>query len=71
MKKILMVCVASAALAACAEKMQVYPPARTLEEKIALAERTLEYVAKSVPANSAATGISSFFMSPPVENPCP
>ena len=33
-----------------AEKLTVYPPARTAEEKIALAERTLEYVAKSVPA---------------------
>ena len=34
-----------------AEKLTVYPPAHTAEEKIALAERTLEYVAKSVPAD--------------------
>ena len=34
-----------------AEKLAVYPPAHTAEEKIALAERTLEYVAKSVPAD--------------------
>lgn len=33
-----------------AEKLQVFPPARTVEEKIALAERTLAYVGKSVPA---------------------
>ena len=33
------------------EKLTVYPPARTAEEKIALAERTLEYIAKSVPAD--------------------
>ena len=42
---------ATVILAACAEKLTVYPTARTLEEKIALAERTLEYVAKSVPAD--------------------
>ena len=41
---------AFAILAASAEKLTVYPPATTVEEKIALAERTLEYVAKSVPA---------------------
>jgi len=46
---------AACALAACAwgaedDKLGVFPPAKTVQEKIALAERTLEYVLKSVPA---------------------
>ena len=47
--KMSILCIA-AVLAAGAEKLAVYPSARKLEEKVALAERTLEYVAKSVPA---------------------
>ena len=47
--RILVACFA-AVWVANAEKLTVYPPATTVEEKIALAERTLEYVAKSVPA---------------------
>ena len=50
-KKVLLLLVVVAVWAIHAEKLTVYPPARTAEEKIALAERTLEYVAKSVPAD--------------------
>ena len=49
MKKILLTAVVCAAMgSAWAEKLEVFPPAKTVEEKIALAERTLEYVKKSV-----------------------
>ena len=50
-KKALLVLIAAAVWAVHAEKLTVYPPARTVEEKVALAERTLEYVAKRVPAD--------------------
>ncbi|MBR4653326.1 MAG: hypothetical protein IKO72_08190 [Kiritimatiellae bacterium] len=50
MKGMVMAAVAAVACAAGAERLTVHPPARTIEEKVALAERTLEYVAKSVPA---------------------
>ena len=50
-KKFSLFLVVAAVWAVNAEKLTVYPPARTAEEKIALAERTLEYVAKSVPAD--------------------
>ena len=51
MRKHLFLLTLAAVWAVHAEKLTVYPPARTAEEKIALAERTLEYVAKSVPAD--------------------
>ena len=50
-QKTLLFLVVAAVWAVQAEKLAVYPPARTAEEKIALAERTLDYVAKSVPAD--------------------
>ena len=49
MKKILLAtAVCAVTFAGVAEKLTVFPPAKTVEEKIALAERTLEYVKKSV-----------------------